>query len=227
MAVAFDARTNIAQTTSTLTTTHTPVGTPRGAIVYVVQTGGNTDEVTGATYGGVAMTQLSGSPALTAGPPTRAVYAFFLGASIPAGAQTVTVNVNATGSNKFATVATVTAAGDTSVSDIGIINPGGTDPTVLLEIGGVAAWCSLAFWNDANGVAGTTPFTNWTDSNEQDFGADSGGFYRYNTVDTVDVTAGYTSSSASTAIAVAIREGVAAGGGVPVKAKHYGMMRAA
>lgn len=36
--------------------THTPVGTPRGIIVQVVQNAG-TDEVTGVTYGSVAMTE--------------------------------------------------------------------------------------------------------------------------------------------------------------------------
>ena len=52
MAATYDAETVIGNGTSTISSTHTPSGTPKGAIVLITQDVGATDEVTGVTYGG-------------------------------------------------------------------------------------------------------------------------------------------------------------------------------
>lgn len=215
MAVAFDAATVIAQTTGELTTTHTPAGTPKGAIVWVVQDAGASDEVTGATYGGSAMTEMTGSPFLSNEVTPRAVYGYFKGSSLASGAQTVTISVNGTASPKFAVVETLTATGNTEIVDTdATIDASVTNPAVTLSLGGVACYCSLAFWAAASGVGGITPFANWTGTTEQDFGARTGGAYRYDIIGTTDVTAGITHSGQATMIAVAVKDTSTASAGV-------------
>ena len=102
---------------ASFTWTHTPVGTPRGALVFVY-TISATKTVTSVTYGGVAMTEVPGGAAVdTAGEPGR-VDTFFLGASIPTGAQSVVVNRTNNTVVMYATVATQTAAANTEVTGI-------------------------------------------------------------------------------------------------------------
>ena len=102
------------------TWTHTPVGTPRGVLVYVY-TISATQTVTGVTYGGVAMTAVAGGAAVdTAGEPGR-VDTFFLGASIPVGAQSVVVSRTNNATIMYASAATQTAGVDTEVYTPGIV----------------------------------------------------------------------------------------------------------
>src|SRR3989344_6450108 len=68
--------------------THTPAGTPRGVLVFVF-TNDSVDNTSSVTYGGVTMTEVSGGLAVdTAGEKSR-IETFFLGSSVPTGAQTV------------------------------------------------------------------------------------------------------------------------------------------
>src|SRR5688572_13669586 len=116
MAIAFDAASNVAAGNGTLSWTHTPVGTPKGVLVLIASAS-LTDQVAAATYGGTAMTELADSPLLqTVGDEGGSVYGYFLGSSVPTGAQTVEVTVTGAAS-KRAVAVTVTAAGDTAVED--------------------------------------------------------------------------------------------------------------
>ena len=116
MAIAYDAHSNSSQGTSTLSWTHTPSGTPKGVWVYVLQyNDGETDQVTGVTYGGVSMTETADSPLLINRTEDYGVYSYFLGSSVPTGAQTVVVSVNGTGSTKVGGCITVTAAANTEI----------------------------------------------------------------------------------------------------------------
>src|SRR5574343_1167810 len=91
MAVAFDAFSNVAAGTGTLSWTHTPVGTPRGVRVDIVEDGG-TNGVSGVTYGGVAMELVAVNAKASGEAGTDITY--FLGNNIPTGAQTVSVSVS-------------------------------------------------------------------------------------------------------------------------------------
>lgn len=104
--------------------THTPAATPRGILVYVF-TVSATQTVTGVTYGGVAMTQVAGGAAIdTANEPGR-VDTFFLGASIPTGAQTILVSRTNNATRVYASAATQTAAGNTEVTGIVLLQDNG------------------------------------------------------------------------------------------------------
>ncbi|MCR4298291.1 MAG: hypothetical protein NUV75_06000 [Gallionella sp.] len=105
---------------ASFTWTHTPVGTPRGVLVFVF-TRSATQTVTGVTYGGVAMTEIAGGAAVdTAGEPGR-VDTFFLGAAIPTGARPVVVTRTNNATVMYASAATQTAGANTEVYTPGII----------------------------------------------------------------------------------------------------------
>jgi len=114
--ISFDAASE-GTGTSALSWTHTPVGAPKGVFVFCINNTVSTDVFSGATYGGVAMTQkasaadTSGEPGFTEG--------YFLGASIPTGAQTVACTVSTGSTAKWGVAITVTAASDTQPAGTG------------------------------------------------------------------------------------------------------------
>jgi len=122
MAVAHDAASESHTGTTGSTSepsfswTHTPVGTPRGVVVFVFNANSNAVDVTSVTYGGVSMTAVAGGEARDTSIEPGSCKAFFLGASIPTGAQTVVVNRNNNANIMYAGAATVTASSDTSIS---------------------------------------------------------------------------------------------------------------
>lgn len=213
-AIAFDAVTTNAQTTGDLSFSHTPVGTPRGVLVYVVTNAVGSDEVVGITYGGTAMTETASSPVVNSTGELGASHCFFLGSSVPAGAQTVAVDVGA-GTVSIAACVTVTAANDTSVVTTGSVlsNNTATTTTTLL-LGGVSSFCMTGFWTGLNAVTNFAPLTGWTERIENDFTSQCAGIYTYDTVGTTDVSAGYTNSGGDDAALhnIAIRENAVVGG---------------
>ena len=146
MAVAFDAVSNATEGTGDLSWTHTPVGTPRGITVRVMQPNRASDDAPSATYGGTAMTEVTNSPSPSTNCSHR-VYEFFLGSSIPTGAQTVSVTGLDTtaGGNRSGVCISMTAAADTEVVDTATIDDAtATSPTGTLSLGGAECFCSLA-----------------------------------------------------------------------------------
>lgn len=215
MAIAFDAADVSAVGTTDRTWTHTPSGTPRGAVVFVVQDIGATDEVTGVTYGGTSMTEVSGSPILvSAEAETGAVYAYFLGSSVPTGAQTVTVSVNGTASSKVAASITVTASTDTTVVDTSTINTTVADPAITVSGGASTCFCAAAIFSGANAVANITDAAGQTRIDSDDFGSACSAIARKDTPASGDTTLSWTIASLSVGgIGVAIAESGGAGGG--------------
>lgn len=226
MAIAFDAASNVAAGTGNLSWTHTPVGTPRGVLVYVVQNTGASSQVSSVTYGGVSLSQVSGSPNVHGTGEPGVVSAWFLGSGVPTGARTVAVTVSGTAS-KRAVCFTVTAADDTSVqaTNVSINSDSVANPSSTLLLGGVPCWVSEGFHSGQNAVSGITELSGWTAYLEHDFGNQTAGWYRYNTVGSSDVTVGWTQTADdAVCIAVALREGVPSGPPVAVYARHYIMM---
>ncbi len=206
--IAFDAVSSAAIGTVDISYTHTPVGTPAGVFVYVVQAGTSTDQVASVTYGGDAMTEVSVSPVTQAGGEISVVYTYFLGTSIPTGAQTVFVDVT-NSTNKSSSCVTVTAAADCEIVDVdGSINSdAAADPSATLSLGGRSCFAILGFHSGQNAPTGTTPFANWNSRFEDDFGTRTCGTYTYDIVSTTDVTMGWTQTSEDAqCIGVAIAE---------------------
>jgi hypothetical protein len=72
--------------------THGEAGTPDAILVLIVHATGVVDKVSGVTYGGVAMTELSGSPYIHNHSFGSVMYAYLLTDNIPSGNQTVAVS---------------------------------------------------------------------------------------------------------------------------------------
>ena len=216
MAVAYDNFSNGTAGTGDISWTHTPVGTPRAVIVFIAGIAG-ADEVSGVTYGGVAMTEMTGSPNTKITGETGAVYGYFLGSSIPTGAQTVAMTSTAANLKSIAAI-TLTGGADTEIVDVdATINSDSVEnPSVTLSLAGRTSFCAIVIYSGQDAVTSITPLTDWTSRLEQDAGTEVVGYYTYNTIGSTDVTAGWTQAAEDAiAIAVAVSEVVGGGDAVP------------
>lgn len=221
MTVAFDAFSNATGVNPSWT--HTPVGTPRGVIVFMIHP--STESPT-ATYGGTSM----GSPVVqfpnsvggeTAG---STISAWVLGTGIPTGARTVVLTGSGSGGAP-AWAYTVTADADVEfVDDVSVESTNISNVSGTLALGGRASFCCEVWFSGEDAPASVSPLANWTDQGEQDFGAVVVGSYSYDIVGTSDVTAGLTQSADDILLlAIAVSEVVSSGGGavIPVFRHHY------
>ena len=194
--VGFDAFSSVAQGTGNLSWTHTPAGTPKGVIVFVVENDG-VDGVTSATYGGTSMTECTGSPNQHNTGEPGTVHCFRLLSSVPTGAVTVAVTMSDTVTAKRAGAYSVTSSADTTVvdTDATINSDSAANPSVTLSAGGLNIFCAIGFHSGQNQATGITPLTSWTGSLENDFGSQVAGWYKYDTIGTANVTAGWTQTA--------------------------------
>lgn len=176
-------------------------------------TSSGVDEISGVTYGGVAMTELAAvSPQYKAtGEPTGLSY-FYLGSGIPTGAQTVQVTVSGATVTKAAFCRTLTAATDTEIISTVVWNSDAlANPTGTLTLSGREAFCAESFVSGQNAVTGIAPLTNWT-AFESDLGNMCLANYVYDIVGTANVTVGWTQTSEdAVGFATAVAEVIVAG----------------
>jgi len=131
--VAFDACTESSESASsdTFTISHTPAGTPRGIVLFVVNFHADADKVTSVDYGGSALVENTSADAHDAAGEPGQVQIWFLGSSVPSGMQTLTVTRTNDTDVLYGIVCTVTAGGDTEIYTTGIVLLEGDD--VLAE----------------------------------------------------------------------------------------------
>jgi len=115
MAVAHDAGSEsaVSASTASFSWTHTPSGTPRSALVFVLSIQSTGDD-TGVTYGGTAMALVAGGEANDTATEQGTVRTYFLD-NVAAGAQTVEVTRVNDATQMMGIAATQTAAGATQV----------------------------------------------------------------------------------------------------------------
>lgn len=101
--------------------THTQTGTPQGVVVFVSTYASVTSLVTSVTYGGVALTRLTGGAAQDAAGELGRLDTFFLGSGLGTGNQTITVNRTNNATVMYAAAATVTAGANTAVPEQTIV----------------------------------------------------------------------------------------------------------
>ena len=215
--VAFDASSSTVEGTGIAdpSWTHTPSGTPRGAVVLVVHNGaGLNDEVSGVTYGGTAMTEVLNSPVLHAtGAEDGVLYAYFLGSAVPTGAQTVVVTrVNSV--NPVMACACVTVTSDapvTSVYPAAVLDSGdATNPSVVVGTDvGVETAVVGALHTGTAAVGSVAPGADYSDIFEHDYGNQVVSFIRRSaSASGGNVTVDWTAAAEEAGvIAVAIRGG--------------------
>lgn len=186
MSIQFDQESSLALGTGDRNWTHTPVGTPKGVIVIVVD-GVTTDQVVGVTYGGAALTELATySPNIQTGGEGGAVHVFWKGSSIATGAQTVAIDRN-DATNYGAVCYTVTAESDTyihsanSSTSTSIAAPGAS-----LTITEPCFVCGGCYSGLNNVTSGLSAGTGTTQTQTVDFGTDGSGYSRGDSIKTSD-----------------------------------------
>ncbi len=206
--VAFDAFS--VELASDKTVSHTPVGTPRAAIVLLLQGASQTSSA--VTYGGTSMTQDTLFTTVNAETDFD-MELWFLGASIPTGTQDVVVTTTAGAPNIF--IYTLTAAADTAVqnTDTSIDTTAQVNPSASLALSGETSFVALGMLSGVNDVSSATPLSGWNSRSESDEGSYINGSYSYDTIGSTDVTCGWTQDNDNAAmLCFAITESGAAGG---------------
>lgn len=171
MTIAHDVTTLAAQYTSTgtQTTSHVAGASARAAVVYITQQNNASDQVSGVTYGGAAMTRLRfDTEATTAG----ANWIYWLD-NIATGTQNVAMTTTGTG-NKRAAISTMTVTSGASVAVAGSAT-GGPGPAVdpAWSITGLTAGTALSAYEVIHSGLQTmtaTPATGWTLVHNADLG---------------------------------------------------------
>jgi len=211
MAIAYDAYSLIGTpAVGSISGTHTPVGTPKGVLIWVISDCNNlgaVDEISTVTYGGVSCTEVTGSPSVfDSSSDDSTVHCFHLGSGIPTGAQTVAVTATASVGINAVYCVTTTASANTEVVDTTVITGTTANPSGTLSLGGVSCFCAQG-WAWGGATPGNTPLANWTERQEYDFGTAQAGLTTYTTIGTADVTFGNTCvADQFNYIAIAIRE---------------------
>lgn len=104
---------------------------PRGILVLIAQSGASTDQITGVTYGGVALTRINSTTSPGPGEPGR-VYVYFLGAGIPTGTQTIAI-ANSGANTKHATAVAVTGNRNAFILNVDTLSSNSlANPTIAL-----------------------------------------------------------------------------------------------
>lgn len=183
-----------------------PGSAPKGCVVFIIHNA-NSDFIAGVDYGGVALTEVTGSPLGKAGGEPGIVHAFFAGSGLPSGAQSVTVDTTS-GSTYCAVCYVLGGAADLELVDIETLNSNSlANPSMTLSLGGRECFAAVGGFSGQDTFGGVTPLSGWANSAEQDFGSQMGISYAYNTIGTSDVTAGWTQTAEDVlAIAVAVGE---------------------
>lgn len=154
--------------------THTPSGTPRGAIVFTCDATSATHAGTAVTYGGVAMTAVSGGVATDTAGETGSIKAWHLGTGIPTGPQTVTVTRTNNANVVYAVAATQTASADTTTHDAGVVLLQGdgtvAEQSVTDGSPGTNSWRYAAAYSGIDSIANLVAGANSTVVQNIDFG---------------------------------------------------------
>lgn len=213
MAIAYDtfsASTRTA-TTDPYTFTHTPVGVPRGALLFACNITSSAAPYTSAvTYGGVTMTSLGITAQDTAGEP-GSVTGWFLGSGLPTGGQTVSIDLtSATTDDIQFYCATFTAAADTYVVVTGNQSNDQANPNTNMGVGGVNAIAVGAIYSGLAAPTSLTINANMTAITSVDHGNNVTRFDRQTTPSTADFSWSYVAASDDVAMVVASIAEVAA-----------------
>jgi hypothetical protein len=184
MGIAFDAYSAAAANSSTTQSwTHTPVGTPKAAIIVLAATNRSTAQpILGVTYGGISATEITGSPRLhTAGADDSAIHVF-LANGIPSGAQTVEITIDTGGTSYRGGCVTVTTDGGGSVeldSSAGNDSGAGTNNGGAVTIATTASRDTVCVYVFHSGEAAVGSIsTDGTNLGEYDYGNQTASYDR-------------------------------------------------
>jgi hypothetical protein len=196
-APAFDVATESATWTTTpdpFTFSHAGASSGvKAALVLIYWNAASTDLITSVTYGGTAMTRVVTIGCDSAGEPGCAT-AYHLGASVPQGTQTVSIDHTATSDVKIATAVTLTGGFDTEVCGAGTISSGDPDdPQIAVNCTNAAQRYSVIF-SGLNDPTNLTVIAGMSTISDHDFGTKSGRVDRETGTSSGSTTVGYTAT---------------------------------
>lgn len=200
-----------------ITLAHSPGGSPQGVLITVEERPTAADNISGVTYGGVSIPEVTGfaddSPVLGTTAEGHAIHVFFLGSGVPSGDQDAVITPSAQG-GRLCTVTTFSAAEDLEVEELELLVDTITaSPSATLGLNGEECIVLAAWGSGRSAVGNISPLTDWSQEAEFDLGSSVAGLYSYDIVGTTDATVGYSASSDDvTLVGIAIKE--SAGGGV-------------
>lgn len=208
MAVAF---LNAVEFERTLTTdpqtwTHVPGGVASAVAVAVVHGTSATDHALSVTYGGVALARMV--RATDTATELGAAEWWFLGSGIPAGNQTVSVDLaSATTDDIHFVSMSFSAADDCEIQATGSINENATNPSVTLSYGGRTCLAVAALYGGGAAPSSFVPNANCSAVLDFDFGAFYSTVIQQTTAGSTDFAIGGTAVSDDVAyVAMAITE---------------------
>jgi len=187
--------------------THTQTGTPRGVLVFVHVANSTLNPVGTVTYGSVTLTQVEGGAAIDSAGEAGRTDLFFAGSGLPSGNQTITVNRTSNAAIMYASAATVTAATNTNVTGIVLLEGDGTMAEQSVD-DGTPGTNSLRYAAAYSGLnAPPTTGANSTSLTSIDFGNYTAAMVRETTAGRGARLVGFTTASDDrAAVHVAVRE---------------------
>jgi hypothetical protein len=229
MTLSTDTSATTAIGTGTLTTSFSGAHSAKGVLVMIAQDASASDQVSGVTFDGVAMSRVA-MTADAAG-ETGAVYAYFLGVSVPAGTDQV-ISASVSGAaDKVMHVRSINAATDTALAGTtGFATANGDQANPSVTVTGIGgATPTLAYGVLFSGQNAPGSITPGSGSHiTSDFGNQTASFEIYSTPSSGgDRTISWTVTSDDVAaIGIAIQE-VASTFGPPFRSKsiHNALVR--
>lgn len=193
MTISFDSQTNFWNSTSgPITDANTPGADLAGVLVLAAHEF-DTDQVTGITYGGVAMTRIRSNVDVAGGVLFR-TYVYFRGDSIPTGVQNLVVT-RTNSANLIGQTIGLIAGADTEVVDHDGIDGNTASPTQAVLSYSGRTCVAFAIMLRAELVAGIASLSGQTQMLALDQGSWSMSIDRQTTPGTSDFTIGYTTAN--------------------------------
>lgn len=207
MAIAFESQDGN-QGLTTFSFACEPTNAPKGVIVFIVDQAATSDQVTGVTYGGVAMQEIALSPVSPAGgsPDPVRIHGYFLGSGVPSGVQTCEVTCSGT-TLKVALAVTFTAATSaTEVADTDApVSASGANPAASLQdASGQHAMAFGALYSGHSAITSIGPGAGATNIGELDLGNESMSVIRTTTSDIGDRSLLWAATAESYAVLAAL-----------------------
>lgn len=200
--VAFDATVEgtFADTPDPFTLDITPVGVPKGVLVFITHGTEATDLIDGAvTCDGLSMSRVRIQP--HGGTEPGASYFYFLGSGIPNETLTISIDHTASTTVKHVVVITVTATGDTSCTvHSGTAGSSVTDPQRALDTTTTTSLRFAVLYSGRDNISGAVAFTDTTEVHNHDFGTFTSHVSRQDARGSGSFTMGWTATANPAAI---------------------------
>jgi len=181
------------------TTTGAAASGIKGVVLSAVHGVSSTDHVTAVSYGGVALSRIKRNVDTSTEPGASELW--FLGASVPQGAQTVSVTCGATTDDFHFVAITLLAATNLEVVDSDGIDNNVANPSVTLQYAGRSCMSFAALYGGGADGGSFAPNANCTTVHDHDLGAFYSEIIRQTTAGTADFAIGGTSGTDDVAFA--------------------------